>query len=74
MVYLWIGWFCGHKGVHGFYVSMSICVICWLRWYVFVYNERISASLAYTWFLSWELELVRLDIAVLDDFFSTANH
>ena len=58
-------------GVHGKYVSMSICVICWLSWYICVHREVIFSSLEYIWLLSWELVSARLYIAVLDEFFST---
>ena len=53
---------------NGEHVSMDICFICWLSWYICVRSEVISTYLAYIWSLRWELESERLDIDALSAF------
>ena len=53
-------------GVYEAYVSMYICVICWLGWCICVHSAVIYVYLSYMWLLSWDLKLERLDIDALD--------
>ena len=57
-------------GVNGAYVTMVICLIFWLSWYIFICSEVVYVYLAYIWLSSWELESVRLYIYVLVFFLS----
>ena len=61
-------------GVHGEYLAISICVICWLIWFICVGSEVIYASLVYSWFLIWDLELTRLEIYVSDEFIPDSKY